>query len=238
MKLQFREHSGIDYSKYAFPYCVYCLKEENDNYSNIYSKGFLPYTNELQIEEEIYYLARSVRIELMYEIWNYKQKNIFNKFSKIYNNDFIKIELHKKETYLSDKNFEDWCILNAKNHFLTVERLNYIESRPYLKEIMTISYKDDVLAYLFIVNDNFNFIHTWYSFYDLTKNENDFGKWILLKAIEWSKNQGYQYFYIGTCYSKSAFYKLTLSPFTTYFNGIEWTNKVSDLKKRLLTEKK
>jgi len=238
MKFQFKEYSGIDYSNYAFPYCVYCIKEENDNYSSIYSKGFLPYTNDLQEKEEIYYLARSVRIELKNDLWNYKQKNILNKFSKIYNNDFIKIELHKKETFLSDRSFENWCLNNAKDKFLTVERLNYIKSRPYLKEIMSISYKDNVLAYLFILNENFNFIHIWYSFYDLTKNQNDFGKWILLKVIEWSKKQDYQYLYIGTCYSISAFYKLTLSLFTTYFNGIEWTDKISDLKKILLTKKK
>lgn len=234
MKLQFREHIGVDYSKYAFPYCVYCIKEGKDKYHDIYSKGFLPYTNELDIDEEIYYLARSIRIPLMGELWNYKQKNVLNKFSKLYDDDFIKIEVQPKEKYLSDKQFQSWCLRNAKNDFLASERLNYIESRPYLKDIMSVSYKDEILAYLFIIHEGSDFLHVWYSFYDFAKNSNDFGKWILLKVIEWSKNQDYQYFYIGTCYSASAFYKLTLSPRATYFDGSIWNENISELKRRLL----
>ena len=47
MKLIFKEFSVIDYNRYYFPYCVYCIKEQEDTYNDIYSKGFLPYTNDL-----------------------------------------------------------------------------------------------------------------------------------------------------------------------------------------------
>ncbi len=234
MQLKFKEHRGIDYSKYEFPYCVYGIKETSDNYTDIYSKGFLPYTNELDIKEEIYYLARSIRVDLNTKLWNYKQKNVFNKFSKVYDNEFIKIGLQDKNELKNNPDFRNWCINNAKDGFLSEERLNYILSRPYLKRIITITYKDEILAYIFIVQEEDSFLHVWYSFYNLEIDTNDFGKWILLKIIEWSKENNFSYFYIGTCYSKSAFYKLTLSPFSQYNNGSEWIDDLSGLKKRLL----
>lgn len=234
MKIVYKEHDSIDYSNYHFPYCIYCLKEKKDNYNDIYKNGFLPYTNDLDVDDEIYYLARSVRIDLNTKLWNYKQKNVLNKMRKIYDDDNFKIELNDKSLYLNDASFKSWCLQNAKNDFLSQERLAYILSRPYLEKIMKISHGSDTLAYLFIVTDDDNFLHVWYSFYDLSKNVNDFGKWILLKTIEWCKNTGYNYFYIGTCYSKSALYKLTLSSFTTYYNGNEWIENTSKLKKKLL----
>lgn len=237
MKLHFKEHNSVDYNNYSFPYCVYCIKEEGDKYSDIYSQGFLPYTNNLDIEDEIYYLAKSIRVDLADKIWNSKQKNVFNKFAKIYDENHIKIELKNKAEYIYDENFDNWCLKNAKNNFLNRERLKYIQSRLYLKNIMTISYKGELLAHLYVVRQESNFLHVWFNFYDLKKDMNDFGKWIILQAIQWTKDNNYKYFYIGTCYSRSAFYKLTLSPKVQYFDGMGWNNDISNLKKRLLSER-
>lgn len=236
MKLIFKEFSVIDYNRYYFPYCVYCIKEQEDTYNDIYSKGFLPYTNDFNIEDEIYYLARSVKVDLTGKIWNYKQYNVFNKMSKIFSDADLKIQLLDKQLVIADADFKKWCLQNAKNHFLTEERLNYILSRPYLKNILVLKNTDQVLAYQFVVEENNRFFHTWFSFYDLNININDFGKWIILKVIEWCKSNNYVDYYIGTCYSKHAFYKLTLSPATSYFDGSTWNTDISTLKQKLLME--
>ena len=68
MRLIYKEHQGISYQKYEFPYCIYAIKEPTDRYVDLYSKGFLPYTNDFSINDEIYYLARSVRIDLQQEL--------------------------------------------------------------------------------------------------------------------------------------------------------------------------
>lgn len=234
MKIIYKEYQDIDYSTYQFPYCIFGTKELNDTYSEIYNRGFLPYTNDLSIADEIYYMARSVRVDLNTKLWNYKQRNVLNKLQKTYEDEFLTIALHNKADFISDKTFQTWCLDNAKNGFLSSERLEYILSRPYLQQILCISYKEEPLAYLFVVHEKLHFLHVWYSFYDLSRDQNDFGKWILLKTIGWCKESGFDYFYIGTCYSRSALYKLTLSPFTTYWNGSEWCEHVSELKKQLL----
>lgn len=238
MKLQFEEQGSVDYNRYKFPYCVYAIKEETDRYHQFYKNGFLPYTNDLEENREIYYLARSVRISLPDHTVRSKQKNILNKLSKIYEEEKIEFNLLTKEDRIEDPAFNAWSLKNAKNGFLSPERLSYIVSRPYLKQILKITYEEKTLAYLYIITEKKDFIHVWYSFYDLRIPHNDFGKWIFLKTIKWAKKQGYSYFYLGTCYSKSAIYKLLLSPATSFFNGKAWDNETSVLKKTLLKENK
>lgn len=233
MKLIFRESPHINYSLYQFPYMVYAIKEPNDDYNTIYDKGFLPYSNDLSIEEEIYYLARSIRIDLTQKIFSYKQNNVFHNFENIYPESQTHIELVDKEVLIQDKTFLDWCIKNAKNQFLTKERLQYILSRTYLKKILLLYADKELLAYIFVISDA-QMLHLWYSFYNLEKGYNNMGKWVILNIIKWCKSKGYRYFYIGTCYSQNAFYKLTLSPRTEYFTGETWCKDISSLKKRLL----
>ena len=234
MKIIYKEHSPVNYAQYHFPYRIYGIRENEDSYAKIYENGFLPYTNELSIADEIYYLARSVRVDLKRHKFRYKQKNVFNTLKTLFDDDKISFRLIEKSVLSKDKTFISWCLKNAKNGFLSKKRLDYILSRPYLKDILVISEGNRILAYLLIVREDKNFLHVWYSFYDLSIRANNFGKWILLKTIDWCQKHGFDYFYIGTCYSKAAFYKLTLSPSTCYFDGNEWNEDVSGLRRALL----
>lgn len=236
MKIILQEDSHIDYQNYRFPYCLYAIKEADDYYGEIYDKGFLPYSNNLDMEEEIFYMARSIRIDLARSPFKYKQNNVFNKFSKVYLDTELVFSLESKDDLKNNHDFLDWCLANAKKRFLSMERLRYILSRPYLRNILCITSKEKVLAYVFLIHEPGKFAHVWYSFYDQENKMNDFGKWIILKTIAWCFAHQYPLFYIGTCYSASAFYKLTLSPQTTYFDGTGWNEDLSGLKKKLLTE--
>jgi leucyl-tRNA---protein transferase len=237
MRLIFKEHKGILYQKYEFPYCVYAIKESMDSYADLYSKGFLPYSNDFDIQDEIYYLARSIRIDLQCEpLFCFKQKNIFNKFQKVFPFSEIAIQLIDKNLIVEDPEFINWCIIHAKDHFLSEDRLRYILSRPYLKQIMQIKHKDCVLAYLFPIIEAKTLFHIWFSFYDNTISLNDFGKWIILQTIKYAQEHGFKEYYIGTCYGITAFYKLTLSPKTFYFNGEYWDQRVSELRNKIREE--
>lgn len=236
MKMIFKEYFPVDYDRYRFPYCIYGIKEPGDAYSDIYQNGFLPYTNDLTVKDEVFYLARSVRIPLLPPFFNYKQNNVLNKFRDVYPDDCLTFELIDKQDYEKDPFFRDWCLSNAKHRFLSEERLTYILSRPYLTHIMRISLKDKILAYILPVYTENSFFHVWFSFYDSTIRQNDFGKWILLKVMEWSCRHSFPLFYMGTCYSLSAFYKLTLSPRAYYYDGMAWNPDTGSLKKRLAEE--
>jgi len=59
MKLFFGEFKS-DYDKYRFPYQVWLLREDGDEVEKIYENGFLP----IRSLASVYYLCRSVRVEL------------------------------------------------------------------------------------------------------------------------------------------------------------------------------
>lgn len=234
MKIIYKEFPAVNYKEYQFPYCVYAIKEKEDDAADIYERGFLPFSNDLMEENEIYYLARSIRIQLKEPFFNYKQNNILNKFRNVFDDEKLCFNLLKKEQLIHNADFCNWCIQNTKDHFLSHDRLDYILSRPYLKDILTISYKGKTLAYLFLIHEPGVFAHVWFSFYNLSLPHNDTGKWILLKTILWLFQNRYPLFYIGTCYSSSAFYKLMLSTRSSYFDGEKWDEDITSLKKKLL----
>jgi hypothetical protein len=237
MKIVFKEFQGEEYQNYRFPYCVYTIQEAKDTLFLIYSQGFLPYSNDFTITYPIYYLARSIKIDLTEEpLFNYKQNTVFNHFKDIFPEEQLTISLIPKEALVGSISFTAWCIKHAKNGFLSTERLQYILSRPYLKEVLMISCKERILAYLLLVHQPPQFAHVWFSFYDTDIKENNFGKWVLLQTIHWCKKNDYAHFFIGTCYAHPALYKLTLSPRTSYFDGEKWNQDISGLKKRLIED--
>lgn len=240
MIITYKEYSDINYSLYQFPYCIYATKELNDNLSDIYAKGFLAYTNDLTENQSIFYLARSIRVNLSEHQNRVRQNNINNKMRKIFPDDDITFTIKNKTQLVKDQSFIDWCLDFSTQRFsnpLSLERLNYILNRNYLQEILEIKFQEKVLAYIFLPNECNTFSHVWYSFYSLEYiSINDFGKWILLKAVEWSKKQNFQYIYLGTCYSNAALYKLSLSDSTEFFNGSQWDSNISELKKKLIND--
>ena len=60
----FRSESFVDYKTYTFNYATYCIKEDQSELPEIYAQGFLPYSNNINLQEETYYLARSLRVDL------------------------------------------------------------------------------------------------------------------------------------------------------------------------------
>jgi hypothetical protein len=52
--------NNYDYDKYEFPYRVYLKKEQGDNLNEIFSLGFLP----TRIKKDLFYLSRSLRVNL------------------------------------------------------------------------------------------------------------------------------------------------------------------------------
>ncbi|OQX95226.1 hypothetical protein B6I21_06500 [candidate division KSB1 bacterium 4572_119] len=59
MKLLFSEVKS-DYSRYIFPYAIWAIPEQGETPANIFEKGFLPSTREL----DLFYLVRQIRINL------------------------------------------------------------------------------------------------------------------------------------------------------------------------------
>jgi len=60
----FLSESLPDYSSYTFNYALYAVQEDKSEMTEIYNRGFLPYTGNPALQSEVYYLARSLRVNL------------------------------------------------------------------------------------------------------------------------------------------------------------------------------
>ena len=73
----------IDYQNYRFGYCVNIILEEDDSIEKAFEKGYLPYTCNAKNTEEIYYLERSVRINISRYVRLSENKRVIKKFMNL-----------------------------------------------------------------------------------------------------------------------------------------------------------
>ncbi|MDF9795758.1 hypothetical protein OKW21_001021 [Catalinimonas alkaloidigena] len=230
MKTLFSEYK-TDYSTYTFSYAVYCIKEAQKELPEIYAKGFLPYTGNTSLEEDTFYLARSLRVNLQ-EFKNSSENRRVNR--KIEPLD-ISMEVYKKENFdFQDETFRQFCSDYAEERFsggaMQAERLQYVLNRDMLTHIITFCSNEKVFGYVFTVMEG-DMLHYWFSFYDTEyMRSHSLGKWMMWKVINWAHEQNLAHVYIGTCYREKSLYKVRDHKGAEFFDGSKWNNDTSLLK--------
>lgn len=230
MKIFFSEHQNI-YATYTFSYGVYCIKETGDKLSEIYGKGFLPYTGDLNIKKDVFYLARSVRIALN----KFEDTSENRRVNRLVQTLGIEIIPSEKSSFnLENTDFLSFCTNYAADRFkggrMDEERLKYIFTRNTLSHIFTFRSKEKIYGYAFAAIDK-NMLHFWYSFFDVAYlKSHSLGKWIMWRTINWAKENGLDYVYLGTCYFSKALYKARDHNGIAFFDGVGWNENVELLK--------
>ena len=230
MKLIFSEYQ-INYDTYTFPFGVYCIKEPGDRLSEIYAKGFLPYTGDNKIKKDVFYLARSVRIALN-KFEDTSENRRVNRLVQPLDIELIPFE--KSSFNFQDKNFISFCSKYAANRFvggtMDQSRLQYIFSRKTLTHIFTFRSTEINYGYVFALVEKY-MIHYWYSFFNLEYlKSHSLGKWMMWRTIHWARENKFDYIYLGTCYKKKALYKVRDHKGIEFFDGVRWNEDVELLK--------
>jgi arginine-tRNA-protein transferase len=228
MKIFFSE-SLVDYATYTFNYAIYCKQENLDEIHEIYKKGFLPYSNSLELKEPHYYLARSLRVNL--ELFKETSEN--RRLDKKMNLFEPQVKLWPKDAYENNESFENFCLDYAKERFegnMSDERLKYILKWPGLKHILEFKTKEGkLMGYVLGVISN-DIFHYWFSFYDLSFPQPGLGKWMMYRTIKWAQENNYKEVYLGTCYGEKAMYKMRDFKGLEFFDGNHWNNDMKLLK--------
>ncbi len=231
MKFFFSEYLN-NYSTYTFSYAVYCLKDNDEETSLIYEKGFLPFSAKISFEKDIFYLTRSIRIALA----NFTDTSENRRVNKIINNlDKIEFTITPKENFaINNQDFLNFCLTFAKERFtggnMKKERLNYLLSRKNLTHIITFKSSTKIYGYVFSCISG-GMIHYWFAFYDTNFISFSLGKWIMWKTISIAKELGMEYVYLGTCFGQKGLYKVRDHKGTEFFDGIGWNSDLKLLKK-------
>ncbi len=236
MKIFFSENN-IDYKSYTFGYTIYCLKESSNELSDIYAKGFLPYTGNLAIKEEVFYLARSLRAELD----KFQDTSENRRLARIVEPLGLKIVLIPKEDFdVTNPDFIVFCETYIKDRIgegnMSLERWNYILSRATGTHIFQVSSElndtSKTIAYVLVAIQD-KTLHYWFAFFDTEyMHKYSIGKWIMWRIIHWAKEHDFNYVYLGTAYEKTALYKIRDFKGLAFFDGYGWNLDMDLLKKR------
>ena len=218
---------GHDYSTYSFGYSVYGILEEGDKLSNIYRKGFLPYSGKSL--EKTFYMARSVRIDLTKFTPSSENRRILRKPTV----SLERIVTNVLDFDTNDKKFLNFCLQYfEKRHgkgIMNRDRLKYILNFSEKLQVVTYTEDDTVLGYVFEVLDK-DMSHFWFSFYDLKLVNTSLGMWLLLDLALHAQKENKKYFYIGTAYGDKGLYKTNFKDLE-FWDGNRWVSDVLILKK-------
>lgn len=223
MKLIFSENTPL-YSQYLFPYSIYGIRQENDNLNNIYSGGFLP----TRINHKIFYLARSVRVNLK----AYKDTSELRRIAR--KNEGLTVEsipLNEfKYDYTLGKKMKDFYDQRFGEKTLSAQKAKWLFTSGAFTHVFKYKIKnlDNWVGYC-IANISENSIHYAYPFNNSELNMKNLGMGMMLTAVEWAKENDKSYVYLGSSYTENSLYK-TQFPGFEWFNGSFWNSDIKKLK--------
>ncbi len=234
MKIIFSEFLA-NYKNYSFGYCVYCIYERSkDKLSDIYAKGFLPYSGSRDLLQ-YFYLARSLRVGLSDFSFTSENRRVHKK----YENQFEKVYLCKANEELKKFYLEYFKKVHGEK-IMSKERLDFIFDFNIINEIVIYKKENKMIGSILLVNDggdNKNKMsHFWYSAYAPEYAQTSFGMFMMLDEASSKKQQGYKYYYIGTGYGEKAKYKMNFDTLE-FFDGNIWIQD-KKLFKKLIAEDK
>ena len=232
----FLSESLVDYSTYTFNNAVYCIREERKELPQIYDKGFLPYSNDVDLEYETYYLARSLRVDLERFKETSENRRVLKKIAPL-EPDLRKIPV--EEFDVEDPAFQDFCYDFAGKRFseaLSRERLQYILHTKSISDIFEFSLKDKKAGYVIAIIEQ-DTLHYWFAFFDLNYPEYSLGKYMMYSVIRWAYENGLKYVYLGTAYGEKSLYKVRDFKGLSFFDGNRWNQDMKLLKLKCKADK-
>lgn len=233
----FLSESINDYTTYTFNYAAYCIKESQDELPQIYAKGFLPYSNNIEILPEVYYLCRSLRVDTNRFQDSSENRRVDRKLTEL---DIQVRAIAKSDFDLEDAQFQNFCFKYAAERFsnnaMNASRLSYILNRPSASHLIEFTSKGKLVGYVWAVIEG-TMLHYWYAFFDTQYlGVYPIGKWMMWRTIKWAKEEGLEHVYLGTCYGEKSLYKVRDFKGLAFFNGSIWDTDTKRLKQLCKTD--
>lgn len=217
------------YESYTFNYGVYCLKENNTELEDIYDAGFLPYSNNKNLNSEIFYLARSLRVNIASFSDTSENRRVNRKIEPL----GITIERYEKEELLrKDAKFLTFChqYVSQRIEAMSQERLAYVLKLSTGTHIFKFELESKPVGYVLAACTD-KITHYWFSFFDTElMRTHSLGKWMMWAVMRWCKEHSFDYVYLGTAYGTKSLYKIRDHNGLEYFDGMGWNTDIKTLK--------
>jgi len=224
MKLLFSE-AAPDYEHYIFPYAIWGFPEPGETPATFFEAGFLPSSREL----DRFYLTRHIRVRLKDFQASSENRRILRKGAG------LKWTLLPREEFQLTDERGAFCKRYADSRFgaevMSEARLSTLFTAPVATHIML--FQDEAtqkeVGYVVLYLENPRVAFYYYSFYDLEWFERSLGLFLMTSAVQHFSTEGFDYIYLGTCYSERALYKMQFSG-CEFFNGFRWSSNAQELK--------
>ena len=215
----FSSELGHEYAKtFTFGYCNYGVLEQGDKTSEMYARGYLPYSGSPD-SKGMFYMARSSRIYLPEFELNSECRRVAKKFDGQFSRKAIPFADFK----ITDEFIEFWLEYFNRAHGPSImprERLMHILNFGVITHVSV--YKNTggkIAGYTLEVQDEI-MTHDWYQSYGPELDKSSFGVWLLIDIAREAKARGATYYYPGTVYAENI-YK-TNFPTLEYWSGEKW----------------
>jgi leucyl-tRNA---protein transferase len=220
-----------EYGTYTFPYAVYCVPESRAELPEVYARGFLPYTGQLSLDQDVFYLARSLRVDLSRFADTSENRRVDRKAAEL-GIGVRAVPLAEFDT--EDPHFRDFCREYAEERFrggtMSEERLAYVLGRGILSHLLLFESDTRRYGYVFAARAG-DMLHYWYSFFDTEYlRSHSLGKWMMWRTLRLAAEEGLRHVYLGTCYGEKALYKARDHTGVEFWDGNRWSGDLGILK--------
>jgi arginyl-tRNA--protein-N-Asp/Glu arginylyltransferase len=217
--------AATEYAKYIHGYQVWGLPDDKERPSMFLEMGFAPARPDLSL----YYLSRQVRVPLRDFSPSSENRRVMRKCAS------IEYQLIPRGEFDYTSWWRNFCKTYTDTRIgpnaITHERLDSWFSPQLTTHVMrfadTSTGRPVGLATLYVEDKTLAFYSR--SFYDLDYFHQNLGMYQMIASTSTFAEQGIKHMYLGTCYSRSALYKIQFKG-TEFFNGFRWTDNMRELK--------
>jgi arginyl-tRNA--protein-N-Asp/Glu arginylyltransferase len=224
MKLLFSEHKA-DYAHYIFPYAVWGIPEKGETPGHFFDHGFLPSSREL----DRFYLCRHVRVNLRQYKPSSENRRVLRKGELITATLVPRGEF--EYTPARREFYKTYADIKFGKDTMTYERLDSLFSGKITSHVLVFhdNKGPEEIGAVTLYLEPGRMAYYYYAFYDLKYYSRNLGMYMMTKAVELFSGEGYDFLYLGSCYSDNALYKTQFSG-AEFFNGVRWSDDLDELK--------
>ncbi len=220
---------GHNYDTYSFGYTLHAATEPGEALAPVYEQGFLPYSAK-PTKEDLFYMARSLRLRASAFSPTSENRRVLQKFDGQFTYDYLAPAAFRADPHVRAL-FLDYFKQRHGEGVMPAARIDDLFTKDLPLRIVRYMNEGTPVGYVLEVVEN-DFIHYWFSAYELEYAYTSLGMWLMIDAARRAKEEGRTYLYVGTGYGEKAKYKTNL-PDIEFWDGTSWQDDAKELRSRM-----
>lgn len=221
---RFKSEGPVDYPAYRFGYCEWLQLDADEDPGTAYKAGFLPFSAEPGDPRHLFYMARSLRVDLAELHFDKKRRHD----QRAWRAFELRRRLVDKTAFREEwgphafEAAENWMVTRFGEAYLSPERLDYVLRKPWLTDVLEWTHGDQLAAFALIARGSWG-AHYWFVFYhNGDSGPHPPGHGYLVDFLEWAREEGLSHAYLGTAYGQKSLYKSRGIAGVEFWDGNGW----------------